>query len=111
MDAAAFWAHVDSILRERGMTLRDFASRCGLKYDSVLHQRARRQAPAKMDDYLSISEALGVSLDSLLGVARPALGGGMAEAVRAMEEDPTLLDLVLAIIRHQHDNQRRGERA
>jgi len=39
------------------------------------------------------------------------LGGGMAEAVRAMEEDPTLLDLVLAIIRHQHDNQRRGERA
>ncbi len=63
-------ARIDSLVEHLGLTKKEFASRCGINYQSLVDWRLRGTIPSAKIVY-SISQVLGVTMEYLITGAGP----------------------------------------
>lgn len=116
ISAFDFWKRIDAYMIDNKITLRELAAKTGISYSTINSQRTRQNLP-KVDQLVTMAQALGLSLEYMLtgkgtlplkSEARAVQNDERLQAlVRAALRDDTLLGALSALVK-SYENKRIG---
>lgn len=72
MDNKNFWKRVDDLVVTSGMNYKVLSEKSGIPYITIMNQKNQYSRLPKLEDALSLAQALGVSVEYLLTGKEPA---------------------------------------
>lgn len=85
--AKDFWNNVKSELSKQGLTQRELCVKCGFNEGSFKNRISRSTFPT-IDEVYLISQMLNVSIDSLVGLEKPAIPPHILTIAKEVESLP-----------------------